>query len=115
MKEYRRLATLGHSFNIDAQIMSPAETKAIFPLLNEEVIEGGLYNPGDGVVDPSSYCSALLRSARKNGAKVVENCSVEGIKIGRTQFGARHVQGVSTSLGNITTNCVVNCSGMFHF
>jgi len=70
MKEYKRLATLGHSFNIDGQIVSPAEAKAIFPLLNPDVIEGGLYNPGDGVVDPSSYCSALLRSARKNGAKV---------------------------------------------
>lgn len=112
LDEYRRLATAGKSFKIDARIVDPIEAKEIFPLLNPEVIVGGLYNPGDGCVDPTSYINALVRSAKKNGGKIFEGCPVSGIVIGRTQFGARHVTGVKTPFGTINTNCVVNCGGM---
>ena len=70
MDEYRRLATIGRSFQIDARIVDPAEAHAIFPLLNPEVIVGGLYNPMDGCIDPTSFVNALIRSAKKNGGKV---------------------------------------------
>lgn len=70
LDEYRRLATVGHSFGIESSILSPEETKKIYPLIDEKVVHGSLYSPSDGTVDPSMFCTALTRSAIQAGAKV---------------------------------------------
>jgi sarcosine dehydrogenase len=72
MDEYRRLATIGVSFGIESHILGPAEMQKLFPLINPEVIAGGLYSPGDGVVDPALLCSALRKVATDVGGKVID-------------------------------------------
>ncbi|XP_066993512.2 sarcosine dehydrogenase, mitochondrial isoform X2 [Anabrus simplex] len=113
LDEYRRLATVGRSFGVDSSILTPEETKKVFPLLDENVIHGSLYCPGDGVVDPAMLCTALTRSATQAGAKVIENCSVTEILTGENAFGSKKVTGVVTPYGSIKTNCVVNCCGVW--
>ena len=71
MDEYRRLATIGVSFGIESHIVDPAEMQKLFPLINPEVIVGGLYSPGDGVVDPALLCTALRKAAIDGGGKVI--------------------------------------------
>jgi glycine/D-amino acid oxidase-like deaminating enzyme len=71
MDEYRRLATIGVSFGIESYIVDPAEMQKLFPLINREVIVGGLYSPGDGVVDPALLCTALRKAAIDGGGKVI--------------------------------------------
>jgi glycerol-3-phosphate dehydrogenase len=70
LDEYRRLATMGVSFGIESSILDPEETKKIFPLIDADVIQGSLYSPGDGVVDPSKLSNALTQFAIKGGAQV---------------------------------------------
>jgi glycine/D-amino acid oxidase-like deaminating enzyme len=70
LDEYRRLVTMGVSFGIESSILDPEETKKIFPLIDADVIQGSLYSPGDGVVDPSKLSNALKHFAIKNGAQV---------------------------------------------
>ncbi|KAJ4441685.1 hypothetical protein ANN_11543, partial [Periplaneta americana] len=113
MDEYRRLATMGTSFGIESSILDPDETKKVFPLIDVDVIEGSLYSPGDGVVDPSKLCKALTQYAVKNGAQVIENCPVTSILSGKNGFGSRKITGVVTPLGSIKTNCIVNCCGVW--
>jgi sarcosine dehydrogenase len=74
MDEYRRLATIGVSFGIESHILGPAEMQKLFPLINPEVIAGGLYSPGDGVVDPAMLCAALRKGATVGGGKVIVLC-----------------------------------------
>jgi sarcosine dehydrogenase len=71
MNEYRRLSTIGVSFGIESHIVDPAEVHKLFPLINPEVIVGGLYSPGDGVVDPALLCTALVKAATDRGGKVI--------------------------------------------
>lgn len=52
-------------------MLSPAETKKLYPLLNVEDLYGTLYSPGDGTVDPAGFCVSLVRGASKAGAKVI--------------------------------------------
>ena len=70
MDEYRRICTLGVGFGIESSVLDPDETKKLFPLIDSDVIEGSLYSPGDGVVDPKKLCAALTHSAVKGGAQV---------------------------------------------
>lgn len=109
--EYRRLITIGRSFGIESQLLSPSETKSKFPFINEEIIEGSLYIPGSGVVNPQPLCQGLIQEAVKNGAKIVEDCAVNNILINENIFGTREVTGVNTSKGVVMTDCVVNCAG----
>jgi sarcosine dehydrogenase len=71
MDEYRRLATVGVGLGIESHILDPAEMQKLFPLINPEVIVGGLYSPGDGVVDPALLCTALRKAAIDRGGKVI--------------------------------------------
>jgi len=71
MDEYRRLATIGVNFGIESHILDPAEMQKLFPLINPEVIVGGLYSAGDGVVDPALLCTALRKAAVDGGGKVI--------------------------------------------
>lgn len=69
-----------------------------------------MYSPGDGVIDPSMFCNALIKGATKNGGQIVEGCPVTRIITEQTN-GYRKIKGVETPLGTIKTSCVVNAAG----
>ena len=70
LDEYQRLGTIAKAFGIETYVMSPEETKKLYPLMNVKDIYGTLYSPGDGTIDPNGLCQALTRSASKAGCKV---------------------------------------------
>lgn len=70
LDEYKRLATAGASFGIESQVLSPAESQQLFPLIDEKALYGALYCPGDGTVDPTGLCSALTKAASRSGGRV---------------------------------------------
>ncbi len=69
LDEYHRLHTLGKAYGVESAVLTPAESKELYPLLNVDDIYGTLYSPGDGTVTPE-VCTALVRAATKAGAKV---------------------------------------------
>ncbi|GIX90708.1 sarcosine dehydrogenase, mitochondrial [Caerostris extrusa] len=55
LNEYKRLMTIGKAFGIESHILSPSETKKLYPLMNVSDLYGTLYSPGDGTVDPAGF------------------------------------------------------------
>lgn len=51
-------------------MLSPAETKALYPLMSVDDLYGTLYVPHDGTMDPAGTCTALARAAAARGAQV---------------------------------------------
>lgn len=113
LDEYKRLGTIGKVYGVESYVLSPKETKDLYPLMNVDDLYGTLYSPGDGTIDPAGYCTALARAATKDGAKVLTDCPVTGIQFGVDDFGIKRVQGVETQYGTIKTPVVVNCSGVW--
>ncbi|XP_058158634.1 sarcosine dehydrogenase, mitochondrial [Dasypus novemcinctus] len=113
LDEYKRLMSLGKAYGVEAHVLSPAETKALYPLMNVDDLYGTLYVPHDGTMDPAGTCSALSRAATARGAQVIENCPVTGIRVRTDDFGVRRVVAVETEHGSIQTPCVVNCAGVW--
>ncbi|MFZ3589678.1 NAD(P)/FAD-dependent oxidoreductase [Bacillus sp. DJP31] len=78
-------------------ILSPAETKKMFPLLSEEY--GSVYVSGGARVNGRALRNALINSAIKNGAVFLQgdasllhtNNRVTGIKLGKTSLNADQV------------------------
>ncbi|XP_036074096.1 sarcosine dehydrogenase, mitochondrial isoform X5 [Rousettus aegyptiacus] len=111
--EYQRLMSLGKAYGVESHVLSPAETKALYPLMNVDDLYGTLYVPHDGTMDPAGTCSALARAAATRGAQIIENCPVTGIRVRTDDFGVRRVAAVETEHGSIQTPRVVNCAGVW--
>ena len=107
------LFQLGKVYGVESYVLSPDETKKLYPLMNVDDLYGTLYSPGDGTLDPASWVAALSRAATNRGAKIFENCPVTGIETGVDDMGSRCISGVKTPAGTIKTNCVVNCGGVW--
>ncbi|XP_075870040.1 sarcosine dehydrogenase, mitochondrial [Nelusetta ayraudi] len=113
LDEYKRLMSLGKVYGIESHVLSPAETKDLYPLMNVDDLYGTLYVPKDGTMDPAGTCTTLTRAASARGATVIENCPVTGIQVGEDHMGVKKVKAVETPHGTIETPCVVNCAGVW--
>ena len=61
---------LGKAYGVESHVLSPAETKALYPLMNVDDLYGTLYVPHDGTMDPAGTCTTLTRAATARGAQV---------------------------------------------
>jgi sarcosine dehydrogenase len=106
--EYKRLATTAQSFGMEMHLLSPAEAKKKWPLLETSDLVGASFLPTDGQASPSDITNSLAKGARMHGAKFVEGARVVGFEI-----VAGRVVAVMTNLGVIKCDRVVNCGGMW--
>ena len=71
-------------YGIESYVLSPEETKKLYPLMNVDDLYGTLYSPGDGTIDPAGCAGALSRAAQLRGAKVCKDTfSIQILKFGR--------------------------------
>ncbi len=108
MIQLKRNASLARSYGIEAEVISPGEAGALYPLMRTDDLAGAVWIPSDGKVNPADVTQALARGARAGGAALYEKVKVTGVRIER---GA--VAGVDTSEGPIDTEILVNCAGMW--
>ena len=101
----------GNFFGVESEVLSPEETKKLYPLMNVDDVYGTLYSPGDGTIDPNGITQATTRYAAKMGAKVLEEVPVTGMETEEHSYGSKRVIGVKTAEGTIKTERVINCTG----
>ena len=106
--EYERAVTTARSYGLEMEIVSPAEAKELFPLLDVGDLVCAAYVPSDGMASPSDAAMALAAGARMNGVRLIEDTRVIGFE---TSGGA--VDGVITDKGTIRCQYVVNCAGIW--
>lgn len=108
LAEIARITSLGKVFDVEAYMLSPAEIKSHFPLLDESKLVGGAFIPGDGQTNSIDTTMALARGARQGGVRIIENACVTGFE---TANGA--VTAVITDRGTIKCETLVNCAGIW--
>ena len=80
IEEFKHGASVGRQLGIDFEILSPAETGDVFPLMKTDGVVGSLYEPIDGYVDPTQATQAMAKLARAGGARVLRNSPVLAIE-----------------------------------
>ncbi|HCX87966.1 MAG TPA: FAD-dependent oxidoreductase [Gammaproteobacteria bacterium] len=96
--EMKRRASLARSFNIDAHVISPTEVREMYPALDESVVAGGLFVPGDGQLSPVDTVNALIAGAKKRGARVFTDTAVEQMRrLPSGEYELKAADGVITS------------------
>lgn len=106
--EYKRLATTAKSFGMDMHLVSPAEAKRMFPLLDVSDLVGASWLPTDGQAAPSDITQSLAKGARMHGAKIFEGARVTGFAM-----AGDRITSVRTTAGEIACEKVVNCAGLW--
>jgi 4-methylaminobutanoate oxidase (formaldehyde-forming) len=106
--EFKRLATTARSFGMEMHLLSPSETKALWPLMNVDDLVGASFLPTDGQASPSDIAQSLAKGARMHGAKLFERVGVTGFDL-----TSRRVSAVITTQGRIACEKAVNCAGQW--
>ena len=112
MIELKRRCSQAKAWGIPAELVTPGEVNKLVPYLDESVILGGAHFPTVGVVDSLRAGTLMRESAQKAGAlTVLAGAEVHGIAVGLRL--ARSRVGVTTSAGEIVTDNVVICCGVW--
>jgi glycine cleavage system aminomethyltransferase T/glycine/D-amino acid oxidase-like deaminating enzyme len=111
MDEIKRKVASGKAFGTRVRLMDPAEIKQKMPLVEESMIQGGLWDPDAGLVIPRSQTVAgkLVDQAVAAGKlHSFANTSANSLVIedGR-------IKGVVTDRGTIMADHVVVCAGLW--
>lgn len=108
LEELKRLVAVSRSFGLPLELVSPRQAHDLFPLITLDDVEGAVFLPTDGFIDPTGLTMALVAGARAGGAQFLTHTRVQGIhlKDGR-------VVAVETDRGRIQTEIVVNAAGQW--
>jgi dimethylglycine dehydrogenase len=114
MDEYRKYCGTANTIGVPFQLISPAEVKELWPLVNlggdadTPAVIGALYHPDDGHIAPADLTMALRKAARTAGAEINEQTEVTA---------AQQLPGgewkLTTTRGEITAEHVVLCTGNY--
>ncbi|HEX6785614.1 MAG TPA: FAD-dependent oxidoreductase [Acidimicrobiales bacterium] len=98
----------GRYLGMDLEIITPAEAKAVFPLMEDQYFVGALFDPVEGHVDPTGVTNAYAICARNAGAEVYRHTMVTDLR--------QHADGtwdVVTEQGEIHAEHIVNAGGLW--
>ena len=98
----------GRYLGMDLEIISAAEAKQLFPLLEERYFIGALYDPAEGHVDPTGVTRAYAGCARQAGAEIYQHTWVSDL---RQRPDGTWV--VVTDSGEIHAEHIVNAGGLW--
>jgi glycine cleavage system aminomethyltransferase T/glycine/D-amino acid oxidase-like deaminating enzyme len=110
MEELRRRMASAASWGVEpVSLVTPAEVKQLVPFIDESVIRGGFYSPSVAVADSLRAGTLMRERAHEAGAlTVAANTEVLGIDVERGR-----VTGIRTSRGDVRTDVVVICCGVW--
>ncbi|MHB1835012.1 MAG: NAD(P)/FAD-dependent oxidoreductase, partial [Solirubrobacteraceae bacterium] len=82
MQELHRRMVSAKTWGIEpTSLLTPAEIKKLVPFINEEILLGGFYTPGAGVVDSLRAATIMRERAIEAGMTVAANTEVVGLDV----------------------------------
>jgi glycine cleavage system aminomethyltransferase T/glycine/D-amino acid oxidase-like deaminating enzyme len=110
MQELRRRCSQAKSWGIPAEVLTPEGVRKLVPYLDDSVILGGAHFPTVGVVD-SLRAGTLMRERAQQLDALTVLAGAEVLGIDKSEDG--RVAGVRTTKGDIATDVVAICCGVW--
>ncbi|MEM9344700.1 MAG: FAD-dependent oxidoreductase [Pseudomonadota bacterium] len=107
MMEFKRALDMGANQGMQLEMLTPDEAVEIYPFMETHDLEGVLYDPADGDIDPAQLTQAYAKGARTLGAKIERFCPATGVE----RDGNEWI--VKTEKGDIRCEYVVNAAGYY--
>lgn len=99
---------LFQTLDMEGRLMTPDEIGDMIPIVSLDGVEGGLFDPREGHMDPHGTTHAYIGAAKKLGAKVILRNRVTALTP-----QPDHSWRISTEKGEITALHVVNAAGLW--
>jgi len=109
LKELQRGVSRARGIGLNVELVSDEEAARLMPAITRRQLQGAVWVPGDGHLDPHTATHALAAAARKLGAGIVTQQRVSGIELGP---GGR-IRAVQTDSQRIETEVVVIAGGIW--
>jgi len=106
MNEFERVVAMSKICGLDLEMIDLDRIKELYPFLDTTGLLGGLWDPADGHIDPTSATNAMAKGAKDAGATIVRQNPVESI----TQKDDGRWE-VTTAKGVIDAGIIVNAGG----
>ncbi len=107
LNDLKRKVGFGLSWGVEAALLSPGEARNLIPMLSERIL-GAIYVPSDIHTKATRPAEAMAREAQRSGASFHGHVKVTAFKVD----GGR-VTAVCTDHGDIKTDLVVSCAGIW--
>jgi dimethylglycine dehydrogenase len=108
VREYKRYLAFARPIGIEADLIGPNETRALWPLLEFDGFKAALHTRLDGYTDPSQTTHGFAKAARARGAEIYRHTRVTDLS--RTPGGEWRI---GTDKGTIIAEIVVNAAGFW--
>ena len=108
LQELLRQATSAQLFDVNVEVLDKQKVKALYPVINDQDILGGIFMPEDGQADPVGVTNVLAKAAKMEGAQIYEKIPVTKILVKNNR-----ITGVETVNGKIDCEYVVLATGMW--
>lgn len=106
LAQFEDWLAVAKTFQVDSRMVTPAEAAEIVPGLRTEGVVGGLHTPSDGQAEPEKAAPAIAEAARRAGAHIETDCTVDRIEV-----SAGRVTGLETESGPVRTDAAILCAG----
>ncbi len=104
----RYTLSVGRGVGNRMELITPARIAELHPFYNLDGVQGALYTPDDGHVDPAGAAFAFAAGARQRGARILRNTRV--MNTVRMDDGRWRVD---TETDSFTCDIVVNAAGTY--
>ncbi|MER9938593.1 FAD-binding oxidoreductase [Mesorhizobium sp. M0088] len=105
MELFARSVEIQRNAGFRSRVYQANELQQLVPHLSSDGLEGGIFGPDDGFLDPHEMCTLLAQQVKKLGSEVFQFRKLLGAA--RTSGGYR----LDTSKGPIGCDFVVNAAG----
>ncbi|PYC46543.1 diguanylate cyclase [Litorivita pollutaquae] len=78
MDEYMLYATTAETCGVPYEWMTPAQMNERWPLLRTDDLEGAIFHPTDGYINPADVTMAMAKGARQRGVVIARKWQVDG-------------------------------------
>ena len=108
LEELKRRHGWASSWGIETHLKSTDQCLEIYPMLNRDMVLGGLHSPSDGLALAARAVQLLIERTRNAGVRYFGSTPVTGI-----EKAEGNVTGVITPTGTIAADIVVSCAGFW--
>jgi len=78
MDEYMLYASTAETVDIPYEFLTPSQIQERWPLIRTEDLEGAIYHPTDGYINPADVTQAMAKGARQLGCTIERKWQVDG-------------------------------------
>ncbi len=108
LQDLHRRAGWNRSYGVEADVIDADECAKLFPMLNRDMVHGGLLTPGDGLALAAKGTQIVIDRARDTGVEFRDRTTVTDIET----TGGR-VSAVICGDDRIPADIVVSCAGFW--